>query len=183
MILDPTCAQVVIIDVQERLVPAMHDGAAVVDRCIVLLQAAAELAIPVLISEQYPKGLGATVPRLLEQRGDATLLEKIHFSCADDPVMMAHVQAKAALGRRQILIAGIEAHVCVLQSAFGFQAMGLDVFVVADATASRNPESARLAYERMRQNGANILNTEMAVFECLRKSGTPAFKVLSKLIK
>ena len=97
--------------------------------------------------------------------------------------MVANVKAEAALGRRQILIAGIEAHVCVLQSAFGFQALGFDVFVVADATASRNPESARLAHERLRQSGMNILNTEMAVFECLRKSGTPAFKVLSKLIK
>jgi nicotinamidase-related amidase len=183
MILNATSAQIVIVDMQERLVPAMNDGETAVDRCAVILQTAAELSIPVLLSEQYPKGLGATVPRLLELRGQATLLEKIHFSCADDPAMMAHIKAGAALGRRQILLAGIEAHVCVLQSAFGFQAMGLDVFVVADATASRNPESARLAHERLRQSGMSILNTEMAVFECLRKSGTPAFKALSKLIK
>jgi nicotinamidase-related amidase len=183
MLLDVSRAQLLIVDVQERLLPAMYDGEAMVDRCTVLLQAAAELNIPAIMSEQYRKGLGATVERLLAFKGDTPIFEKMHFSCASDPGIAPHVMAGATQGRRQIVIAGIEAHICVLQSALGFHAMGLDVFVVADATTSRKPDSISLAHHRLHQGGVTVVNTEMALFEWLATAGAPSFKTLSKLIK
>lgn len=173
-------SQFLLVDVQDRLLPAMHDGERMVERCGVLLQAANRLSIPTTISEQYKKGLGATVERLSNLKGDAPVMEKMHFSCAADAAMTARVQS---LGRNQVVIAGIEAHVCVLQSALGFKDMGLDVFVVADAVTSRKQESVDVALSRYRHAGVNIVTTEMVVFEWLHVSGTPEFKELSKLIK
>ncbi len=183
MLLDAAHAQLLIVDVQERLLPAMQDGEAIVDCSVILLKAAAALNIPALLSEQYRKGLGATVPRLFEVKGNRLVFEKMSFSCAADAAIAAHVMATASQGRRQIVIAGIEAHICVLQTALGFHAMGLDVFVVADATGSRRPDSVTLAHQRLRHGGVTIVNTEMVLFEWLRLAGTPSFKMLSKLIK
>jgi len=183
MLLDAHLSQVLIIDVQDRLLPAMHEGEAAVERCAVLLQVAQELGIPATVSEQYRKGLGPTAARLDNVKGDAPVLEKMHFSCADDPGQVARIKDLAAQGRRQLVIGGIEAHVCVLQSAIGFAAQGLDVFVAADAVTSRRPESVALAIERLRGAGVTVINTEMAAFEWLHISGTPAFKAVSKLIK
>jgi nicotinamidase-related amidase len=180
MLLDKDRSQFLLVDVQDRLLPAMHEGERMVERCGILLQAAQRLGIPTTISEQYKKGLGATVERLSNLKGDAPVLEKMHFSCAADPAMTARVQS---LGKKQLVIAGIEAHVCVLQSALGFKDMGLEVFVVADAVTSRKQESVDLALERYRAAGVNVVNAEMALFEWLHVSGTPAFKDLSKLIK
>ena len=183
MLLDRTRAQLLVVDVQERLLPAMHEGEAMVDRCAVLMQAAHRLSIPVLVSEQYRKGLGATVARLDNVKGDATVLEKMHFSCAADPAMAAHVEGLARSGRTQLVICGIEAHVCVLQSALGFVGSGLEVFVVADAITSRKAEGVEIARARMGAAGVAVVTTEMAVFEWLRVAGTVEFKDLSKLIK
>ncbi|MDX2144810.1 MAG: hydrolase [Rhodospirillaceae bacterium] len=183
MLLDRARSQLLIVDVQERLLPAMHEGERMVERCAVLLQAAQRLRVPVTLSEQYRKGLGATVERLHNLKGDAPVLEKMHFSCAADGAITARLQGLAAHGRRQVVIGGIESHVCVLQSALGFKAMGLDVFVVADAVTSRRPDSVALALDRFRANGVGVINTEMALFEWLHVSGTAEFKELSKLIK
>jgi nicotinamidase-related amidase len=183
MLLDAARSQLLIVDVQERLLPAMHEGETMVDRCAVLLQTAAELKVPALVSEQYRKGLGATVSRLNNVLGNAPVMEKMHFSCAADPAITAHIQQLAAKGRNQIVIAGIEAHVCVLQSVLGFKDMGLEVFMVADAVASRRADSVDLAQSRARHGGAGVVNTEMVAFEWLHISGTPEFKAVSKLIK
>jgi nicotinamidase-related amidase len=183
VLLDAARAQLLIVDVQDRLLPAMHDGEAMVDRCALLLQAAAELKVPATVSEQYRKGLGATVARLDNLRGDAAVLEKMHFSCARDPALAARIGGLAAAGRRQLVIGGVESHVCVLQSALGFAEMGLTVFVVADAVTSRRPESVALALDRFRAHGIGVVNAEMVVFEWLEVAGTPAFKTLSKLVK
>lgn len=180
MLLSRDRAQLLIVDVQERLLPAMHEGERMVGRCALLLEAAARLGVPATVSEQYRKGLGATVAGLHNAKGDAPVLEKIHFSCARDEAITTRVQG---LGRRQVVIAGIEAHVCVLQSALGFKAMGLDVAVVADAVTSRQPDSVALALDRYRANGVEVINAEMAVFEWLDIAGTPEFKSLSQLIK
>ncbi len=183
MLLDRARAQLLVVDVQERLLPAMHEGEAMVDRCAVLMQAAHRLGIPVLVSEQYRKGLGATVARLDNVKGDATVLEKMHFSCAADPAMAAHVEGLARSGRTQLVICGIEAHVCVTQSALGFKALGLPVTVVTDAVTSRRPDSVRTAFDRLSAAGVVLANTEMAVFEWLHQAGTAEFKDLAKLIK
>ncbi|MBL8643738.1 MAG: hydrolase [Rhodospirillaceae bacterium] len=180
MLLNRAHGQLLIVDVQERLLPAMHEGERMVERCGILMQAAQRLGVPVTISEQYKKGLGPTIARLDNLKGDAPVLEKMHFSCAADAGIVSRVQG---LNKRQLVIAGIESHVCVLQSALGFKAMGLEVVVVADATTSRKPESVDLALGRYRAAGVGVVNTEMALFEWLHVAGTPEFKDLSKLIK
>jgi nicotinamidase-related amidase len=183
MLLDRARAQLLVVDVQERLLPAMHEGERLVERCAILMQAAQRLGIPVTVSEQYRKGLGATVARLDNIKGDAAVMEKMHFSCAADPAIAAHVDGLARGGRSQLVICGIESHVCVAQSALGFKAMGLPVTVVADAVTSRKPDSVALALARLSAGGVTVANTEMAVFEWLHQAGTPEFKDLSKLIK
>lgn len=183
MLLDRARAQLLAVDVQDRLLPAMHEGEALVERCAVLIQAAHRLGIPVTVSEQYRKGLGATVARLDSIKGDATVLEKTHFSCAADPGIAAHIDGLARAGRGQVVVCGIEAHVCVTQSALGLKAMGLPVTVVADAVTSRAPASVSLALTRMSAAGVTVANTEMVLFEWLHQAGTPEFKELSKLIK
>jgi nicotinamidase-related amidase len=183
MLLDRDRSQVLIVDVQQRLLPAMHEGERVVERCGLLLKGASELGIPVTLSEQYRKGLGPTVERLGELAGRAVVMEKMHFSCAADPDMLKHISDIALNGRRQLIVAGIESHVCVLQSALGFKQAGLDVFVAMDATTSRLHSSVDLARDRFIANRVSAINVEMALFEWMQVSGTPEFKAISKLVK
>ena len=183
MLLDRARAQLLVVDVQERLMPAMYEGEIMQERCAILIQAARRLGIPVTVSEQYRKGLGPTVAELEGLKDDAPVFEKMHFSCADDPKIAAHIDGLARGGRSQLVICGIEAHVCVLQSALGFKAMGLPVAVVSDAVASRSLGSVALALARLSAAGVTVVNTEMALFEWLHQAGTPEFKELSKLIR
>ena len=183
MLLDGARSQLLVIDVQERLLPAMHEGAGMVGNCAVLMRVAHRLDIPVTISEQYRKGLGLTVAQLEAEKGDAVVLEKMHFSCAADSGLSARVRGLASDGRTQIVVCGIEAHVCVLQSALGFADGGLNVFVVSDAITSRATSSVEIAQRRFAANAVNLVTTEMVVFEWLHIAGTPVFKELSKLIK
>jgi nicotinamidase-related amidase len=177
MILDASKAQLLVVDVQERLLPAMAEPELVVNGCAKLVTAAKRLAVPVLVSEQYPKGLGPTVAALKDS-GD--VLAKLAFSCAGDTAI---VDAITTRNRPQIVICGIEAHVCVLQSALGFKAKGYDVAVVWDAVSSRKLADKGLAAHRMRGEGIAIVNVEMTIFEWLGAAGTPQFKELSTLIK
>lgn len=183
MILDCARSQVVLVDVQERLVPAMHEGDRMIERCEVLLRGAVELGVPITVSEQYRKGLGPTVAALEAAKGDALVREKMHFSCSEDPDILADVSNLANEGRRQMVIAGIEAHVCVLQSALGFKKAGFDVYVAMDATASRRQDSVNLARDRFLANRVTPVNVEMVLFEWLNVSGTAEFKAISKLVK
>lgn len=183
MLLSRERSQLLIVDVQEKLAPAIFEAERMIERCSFLMQVANRLNVPLTVSEQYRKGLGPTIARLNNLKGDAPVMDKLHFSCAADPALASRVQSLAAEGKRQVVLAGIEAHVCVLQSALGFKDMGLDVFVVADAVSSRTAESVALALERYRQAGVQAINAEMAMFEWLHLSGTPEFKDLSKLIR
>lgn len=183
MILDRARSQLIIVDVQERLLPAMQEGDRMVERCGLLMQGAGELGVPILVSEQYRKGLGPTVERLDTLKGDAVMMEKMHFSCAADPDMLVHVSELAKEGRRQLVLAGIESHVCVLQSALGFKQAGFDVYVAMDATTSRRQDSVDLARDRLLANRITPVNAEMVLFEWLHVSGTPEFKAVSKLVK
>jgi nicotinamidase-related amidase len=180
MLLECEHSQLLVIDIQEKLLPALHDADAMIERSAILMQAAHRLAIPVTVTEQYRKGLGPTDPRIETFRGNAPVFEKMHFSCSDDAATVAHLKS---LSRKQIVICGAEAHVCVAQSALGFQKQGWDVAVVADAVTSRKTESRDLALSRLRHAGISVVNTEMAVFEWLNISGTPEFKEISKLVK
>lgn len=183
MLLDRARSQLLVVDVQDRLLPAMHEGERMVANCAILMQSAQRLGIPVTISEQYTKGLGPTIARLGNIKGDAAVLEKMHFSCADDSAISTRVRGLASEGRSQVVVCGIESHVCVLQSALGFAGGGLNVFVSLDAVTSRKPESVAVARERFAAENVAVITTEMAVFEWLHVAGTPEFKDLSKLIK
>jgi len=180
MLLSPERSALVVVDVQERLAPAVHASDRVVHNVGVLLQAADRLGVPVLVTEQYPKGLGHTVGPLKERLPDGAVVEKIHFSACGEP---GFVERLDSLGRDQIVLTGMEAHVCVLQTALGLRSLGRTVYIVADATSSRTPGNAELGIERMRENGVEIVTTEMAVFEWMQRAGTPEFKALSALIK
>ena len=172
-----------IVDMQERILPAMNDSQGAIDRCLQLLGAARTLSIPILVSEQYPHGLGPTVSALRESAQGTPVFTKLHFSCAADPDIAAKVREFLASGRTQLVLAGIEAHVCVLQSALGFKEMGFDCFVATDATTSRARASIVVANDRLRSSGISLITTEMAVFEWLHTAGTPEFKYLSNLLK
>lgn len=158
----------------------MADARSVYGGCALLLRAAERLGIPLTVSEQYPKGLGPTVGELKVLVSPDSIVEKLHFSCAAEPAVAQRVQA---LGREQVVIAGIEAHVCVLQSALGFKALGHQVFVVADACSSRNPANHQAAMRRLEAAGVGVVTTEMVVFEWLHRAGTPEFKELVALVK
>lgn len=179
MLLDAKNCVLFIVDIQERLASAVLGGEEIIARTAILLQAAARLEVPVVASEQYPQGLGPTDVRLGLPDGSRTFA-KLAFSAAAEPEILAHLDA---LGRRQVVLCGMETHVCVLQTALGLQATGRDVAVVADAVGSRHAERRLLGLERMRDQGIAIADSEMVVFEWLAAAGTPAFKELSRLIR
>ena len=181
MLLDASKASLLIVDIQERLLPAMAEPERVAAKTAILGKAARELGLPVTISEQYPKGLGRTVPEL--RTNDAAVFEKLTFSCWRNGAMRRHFVELHEKGRPQVVVAGIEAHVCVLQTAIDMAQAGFGVFAVSDAMSSRKTSSADLAFQRMAHAGVDVVNTEMAVFELLGQAGTPQFKALSGLIR
>ena len=181
-------AALFVVDIQERLVPAMPDEAMqrVVKHGQILIQAARVLGLPIVVSQQYPKGLGATIAPIEEalasSGGAATVhrFDKLEFSAARAPGFLA---LAPKLGRDQWIVCGMETHVCVLQSALELAAAGYETHVVADAASSRRVESHRIALERLRSSGITIVTTEMVVFEWLRRAGTAEFRDLLTLIK
>lgn len=180
MLIDRDQSCLLVIDMQERLLPAMAAAQAIARNAATLVRAANRLGVPVLASEQYRRGLGATVPALAAELPAACTIEKLHFSCLADP---GFAERFRGLGRAQAVVTGIEAHVCVLQTALDLNAAGVRTFVVADATGSRTDASLEVALARARAGGIEVVTTEMVVFEWLRRAGTPEFKELSALIK
>jgi len=165
-----------IVDVQEKLLPHMHEAQTLLGNCAWLIDVARRLEIPIAASEQYPQGLGPTVGQLREKLRGLPIVQKVSFSCAQEPAVLE----TPALSRAQIVVAGIEAHVCVLQTAAELQALGKDVFVVADAVASRAASSKDLACNRLRDLGVQIVSREMVAFEWLQRAGTPLFREISR---
>ncbi len=180
MLINAAQSALVIIDMQERLVPAMQAPARTIENAAKLITAAVELEIPTLLTEQYPDGLGKTVPQIASVAGDFPVYPKMHFSCMNDDDFNA---AFRATNRKQVIIAGMEAHICVVQTAASLMDEGYEVFVVSDATASRTQASEEACLARLGAYGAGIATTEMVIFEWLGKAGTPAFKRLLPLIK
>ena len=173
-------SQLLLIDIQERLAPATLDGERTVRNVGILLDAAALLDVPHAISEQYPRGLGRTVAAVLEKADPARVFDKVHFSCPADDRLAAVL---AGTGRSDAVLCGMEAHVCVLQTALGLAEAGYRVHVVADAIASRTAQNRDLAVERMRAAGIGIVSTEMVLFEWLGTAGHPEFRAVSALIR
>jgi len=163
--------------------PAMVSAFEIEQRCAILLTAATALGLPVTASEQYPRGLGHMVPGLAAKIGNAPVFEKLSFSCWQDPAIKDHLIAHHEAKRPLVILAGVESHVCVLQTAIDLAAAGFGVFAVADAMSSRATSSIMLAHDRMRQNGVSVVNTEMVVFELLKQAGTAEFRTLSALLR
>lgn len=177
-------SQLLVIDMQERLLPAIAGAARIEAACVRLLSAARRLGAPVTLSEQYPRGLGPTVAPIRAAAGnEAVILEKLHFSCFADDGLRTRLAALREEGRRQIVLAGVEAHVCLTQTALDLATAGFTVHVAADGTGSRSEESRALALARLRDAGCVIVDSEMVLFEWLERAGTPEFKALQSLVK
>ena len=169
-------SSLLLIDLQQRLHPAIHEGEQVLEHSLWLTRVAQRVGVPVICTEQYPQGLGATLPALRALLPDSALVEKIHFSALAEGGM-----GVAAGGERgQFVVAGTEAHVCVLQTVLDLLDAGRRVFVVEEAVGSRRPSDKALALERMRRNGADIVSREMVAFEWLRRAGTEVFRQVSR---
>jgi nicotinamidase-related amidase len=167
-------SQLLLVDVQEKIAPAMLDRALAEANMARLLSAARTCDVPVTVVEHYPEGLGPTLPELAALT-DATPIEKTTFSAATCAEVRDAVMAHAAEGQVQLIILGLEAHVCVLQSALEFQILGLETFVVADAIASRTAQSVALAFRRLEQGRVTLCTTEMVMFEWIEDAAAPEF--------
>lgn len=169
-----------IVDVQAGLAAAVADADLRIRHLGLLLGSADRLGVPVIVSEHYPKGLGHTDPRLQPLPNGTSVLGKISFSAWREPALRAAIEAA---GRPQIVIAGMETHVCVLQTALDLQAAGFAVHLAADASGSRREADRSLAIERLARHGVDIVTAEMVAFEWLERGDTTAFKELIPLIK
>lgn len=169
-------AALVVVDVQEGFRPAIQNFDGVVEQTVKLVRGTRELSVPVVVTEQYPKGLGSTVAEVAEHTLGIAPIEKTVFSAA-------RAEGFDLLGRGQALVVGIEAHVCVSQTAHDLLADGIDVHVVADAVSSRATEDRERALDRLEKAGATITTTEAALFELLERAGSPEFKFVQSLVK
>ena len=180
MLIRAADSALIVIDVQERLVPVMQAPARTIQNAKLLLHAAQINGVPAILTEQYPRGLGPTLSDIKKAAGDSIVVSKMHFSCMEDPLFAKEFKS---LGCRQAILIGMEAHICVVQTAASLVEEGYEVFVVSDATASRTLESEKACLERLSAAGVSIVTTEMVVFEWLGQAGTAAFKKLLPLIK
>lgn len=174
-------SQVLLIDMQEKLFPAIHNPDGLLKQTRFLLSACSILDIPAKYTEHYPKGLGPTLPELGScMPGGAGRFEKIHFSCWAEPGFnrFFHIE-----GRSQVVLAGIEAHICVFSTAMELLNVGYDVAVCADAVGSRNSLHCDIALDTLRHAGACVLPAESIVYQMLEKAGTAAFKQVLATMK
>ena len=177
MLLNKEQSLLTLIDVQEKLAPFVLNYDTFINRCEWLLKLAQKLNVPILASEQYPKGLGATVKQLRPYYDKKNCPEKIHFSCMQQKEF---TQLLNSHNKNQLVLIGIEAHVCVLQTALEMKEAGFDVYVVVDAVSSRKEQDLKYGLKRMKQDGIHLITGEMVFFEWIRQAGTPEFKALSK---
>jgi nicotinamidase-related amidase len=178
--LDRDDAVLLVVDIQERLAAVMAEREKVVANAAHLIAAARLLGVPAILTEQYPKGLGPTVPELRAALDPAQPVEKMTFDCCGEP---AFAPALEATGRSSVIVCGMETHICVLQTVLGLLAQGLSVHVAADAVCSRNPENARIALELLRDAGAVVTCTETVMFQLLVRAGTPEFKAIQARVR
>jgi len=170
----------VIIDVQGKLAQLMVDKKALFKNLQVLLQAAKILEIPILWCQQVPEALGPTLPEIAALLADSEPVNKACFSCCGEERFRTEL---GRLGRKQVLLCGIETHVCVYQTAMDLMPQGFDVTVIADAVSSRTAQNRQIALSRLAAEGAHISSAEMALFELLRTAQHPQFKQIARLVK
>lgn len=169
-----------VVDVQTRLAPAVSGHDRVIARAGALLDAAKLLGVPALASEHVPEGIGPIVPDLAARLVPDEIVRKTHFSCADEPRCLERFRA---LSRPQALVCGMEAHVCVMQTALGLAERGFEVFVVRDACGSRREEDRETALARLGRDGVDVVTAEMAMFEWMHRADAPEFRDLLRAVK
>ena len=178
--LNPETAVLVVIDVQGKLAQQMVGRDDLFDRIGRMIRGCRALDLPVVWAEQYPKGLGPTVPEVARHLDGLAPIEKNAFSCCGDPGFRAALEAT---GRRQVLVTGIETHICVYQTVRDLLEDGYDVEVVVDCVSSRTETSKTIGLERMARAGARPTNVEMALYEMLGKAGGERFKKILEIVK
>jgi isochorismate hydrolase len=170
-------SMLVIIDMQERLFPVMAEKEALADQVMKLVRFSKIVGIPVIVTEQ--EKLGSTLPEIKGELTSAAPVPKLDFNCFGCEAFVKRVQE---LDKRTLILCGIEAHICVAQTAL-YAASDYEVHVIADAVASRSPENRRIALERMSRSGVTITSTEMVIYELLKRAGSDTFKEVLKLVK
>jgi nicotinamidase-related amidase len=178
--LDKTSTALLIIDIQEKLAAVMKARDAVIANSLHLIEIAKIQNIPIVLTEQYPKGIGQTVEEIRNALPEYKPIEKLTFSCCDEQSFLSEVRR---LNKKTIIVAGMETHVCVLQTCIGLLRNGLNVHIVKDAICSRNKENWKTGIQFMRDAGAVITSTETVLFQLLKVAGTDEFKAMIKRIK
>ena len=184
-LLDRHRSTLLIVDVQEKLLPVIDQAEPLTESIVFLLDVAAAMNVPVVVSEQYPRGLGPTISQISEHSVPKRVFEKLRFSAAE-----GYLQPEPPSGsngrqsdRDQVVIVGIEAHVCVLQTALDLQAQGRRVFVVQDAVGSRHADDRSTAMDRVRDAGGTVCSAESVAFEWCEAAGTDEFRLVSRLVR
>ena len=175
--------QALFIDFQERLLPVMAHRDEVLANAVKLARGLEILEVPHVVTQQYTKGIGQTVPQMREALGDETYFDKITFSCLETEEIRAAVEKLAEEGRKTVLVCGIEAHICVQQTVSDLLEAGDRVVVAADCVDSRKPSDCQVSLERMRQEGAVITTCEALLYELTNRAGNERFKAISRLTK
>ena len=178
--LDLENTALVIVDVQDKLARVMSDRDELFLNFQKLIKGMQALGVPIIVAEQYPQGLGRTVPELAQLLPDVQPIAKLSFSCCGEEHFLREIKV---LDRRQVLVAGIESHVCVYQTVVDLLGLGYEVQVVSDSVSSRTVENKKIGLEKMRSAGANITSTEMALFELLKVARGEVFKEISRIVR
>lgn len=181
--LDREQTVLVLIDIQEKLMPVIDEAEGVVRNIERLIRGCHVLGVPILVTEQYTRGLGPTVEPVRKALEETSGYSPIEKNCFSADRCEAFATGLETLGRRQILLAGVETHVCVYQTAADLLGNGVSVSVIADAVSSRTASNRAIALQRLLSEGATITSTEMALFELTGVSGTDEFRAVSKLIR
>ena len=183
MLLDRDQSTLLVVDIQEKLAPHVEGADSVVANAARLIEGAARLAVPVLATEQYPAGLGRTVPSLAARIPPGSIVEKTSFAAGREPQFRRRLNELDRRHRRLFVVLGMEAHVCVLQTALSLRELDLGVAVVADAIGSRRTDDRDVALRRLERNGVELMTTEMVLFEWLRAGPSEEFRELLPLIR
>ncbi len=180
MRINPAHVTALVVDIQERLFPHIHEHDALAERCAMLIRGLRILDVPIVVTQQYTKGLGPTIPVIAEPLGEFEPHEKISFSCCGNPDVEAMLLSPQG---HHVIILGIETHVCVLQTVLDIQAQGRTAVVIEDCVSSRRANDKRVAIERMRTTGAIVTTAESVLFELMVRADHEQFKQISSLVK
>lgn len=179
----PEETQCMIIDMQERLMPAMNEREAIEDRALMLIRGLKILGIPMMITQQYTKGLGKSIPGVYEAAGTEEYFDKHTFCSTKDPEILMELEKRRAEGRRNVIVCGTEAHICALQTCIGLKELEFNPIYVVDAIASRKESDKQVGIWRAMQEGIVMTTAEAILFELTVDSRHPGFREISALVK